>query len=56
MAFFEGMSHSEIAVMTGRPLGTVKSSIRKALSTLRKGFQADDAGHVDEHVTTINKD
>jgi RNA polymerase sigma-70 factor (ECF subfamily) len=39
MAFFEGMSHSEIAGMTGRPLGTVKSIIRNALSTLRKNFQ-----------------
>jgi RNA polymerase sigma-70 factor, ECF subfamily len=56
MAFFEGMSHSEIAAITGRPLGTVKSSIRNALLTMRKSFQAGDAGHLGEPVTAINKD
>jgi RNA polymerase sigma-70 factor (ECF subfamily) len=40
MAFFDGLTHSEIAEMTGDPLGTVKTRIRSALSTLRKGFQA----------------
>ena len=40
LAFFEGMSHSEIAEKTGEPLGTVKTRIRLALITLRKAFQA----------------
>jgi RNA polymerase sigma-70 factor (ECF subfamily) len=40
MAFFDGLTHSEIAEMTGDPLGTVKTRIRSALSTLRKAFQA----------------
>jgi RNA polymerase sigma-70 factor (ECF subfamily) len=40
MAFFDGLSHSEIAEMTGDPLGTVKTRIRSALSTLRKAFTA----------------
>lgn len=40
MAFFDGLTHSEIAEMTGDPLGTVKTRIRSALTTLRKAFQA----------------
>ena len=40
MAFFEGLSHSEISARTGDPLGTVKTRIRSALTTLRKGIQA----------------
>jgi RNA polymerase sigma-70 factor (ECF subfamily) len=40
MAFFDGLTHSEIAEMTGDPLGTVKTRIRGALLTLRKAFQA----------------
>jgi RNA polymerase sigma-70 factor (ECF subfamily) len=40
MAFFDGLTHSEIAEMTGDPLGTVKTRIRSALSMLRKEFSA----------------
>ena len=40
MAFFDGLTHTEIAAMTGDPLGTVKTRIRSALLTLRKGFGA----------------
>lgn len=39
MAFFDGLTHSEIAEMTGDPLGTVKTRIRTALLSLRKAFQ-----------------
>lgn len=40
MAFFDGLTHVEIAEMTGNPLGTVKTRIRSALVTIRKALQA----------------
>jgi RNA polymerase sigma-70 factor (ECF subfamily) len=39
MAFFDGMSHSEIAAHTGEPLGTIKTRIRSALISVRRTFQ-----------------
>lgn len=36
MAFFEGLTHTEIASKTGEPLGTVKTRIRSALMAVRK--------------------
>lgn len=35
LAFIEGLTQSEVAVRVGQPLGTVKSSIRRALLSMR---------------------
>ncbi len=41
LAFFEGLSHAEVAARTGLPLGTVKSRIRLAFTRLRRVLEAD---------------
>jgi RNA polymerase sigma-70 factor (ECF subfamily) len=38
LAFFEGLTHPEIAERTGMPLGTVKSHIQRGLAALRKAL------------------
>ncbi|MBC7717430.1 MAG: sigma-70 family RNA polymerase sigma factor [Pseudorhodobacter sp.] len=35
LAFYDGLSHAEVAEKMGQPLGTVKSWVRRALSSLK---------------------
>jgi RNA polymerase sigma factor (sigma-70 family) len=41
LAFFEGLSHGDIAERTQLPLGTVKSRIRLAFTRLRRALEAE---------------
>jgi RNA polymerase sigma-70 factor, ECF subfamily len=42
LAYFQGMSHSEVAAATGWPIGTTKSYVRRALAVLRKELIEDE--------------
>lgn len=40
LAYFDGYTQSEIARMTGTPLGTIKTRLRQGMMKLRDGYRA----------------
>jgi RNA polymerase sigma-70 factor (ECF subfamily) len=50
LAYFEGMTHSEIASKTGEALGTVKTRIRSALEVLRRAVGFTNPGGMTKEV------
>ncbi len=53
LAYFEGLSHTEIAIRTCEPLGTIKTRVRSALTAMRMDLTGAEAARAAESAKVL---